>query len=209
MDPIGRRELWHAQIALLVAIALQLAVADKLRIWPKFSIATLELLLVFAIGFTAPRRHSTAERMHKFIATVLIALVSLANTVQLFLLIKTLIVGPKLPGVALLTSSFAIFLTNILMFALWYWELDSPGLSGRRRQDGIVHFQFPQTVSAKTKWRPAFFDYLYVALTNSTAFSPTDTMPLTHSAKFLMSTQSLVSLFTVVLVTARAVNILG
>ncbi len=93
------------------------------------------------------------------------------------------------------------------MFGLWYWELDSPGLSGRHKED--EHFQFPQEEHKESHWHPTFFDYLYVSLTNGTAFSPTDTMPLTHIAKALMSIQALISLITVVLVTARAVNILG
>jgi uncharacterized membrane protein len=85
--------------------------------------------------------------------------------------------------------------------------MDSPGLSGHHNKE-TEHFLFPQE-AAKKSWAPTFFDYLYVSLTNSTAFSPTDTLPLTHTAKLLMSGQALISLLTVVLVTARAVNILG
>ena len=112
----------------------------------------------------------------------------------------------------MLSGAIAIFLTNIIVFCLWYWELDSPGLSGviKDNKGKPKHFQFPQTVGQKDgNWKPTFFDYLYVSITNSTAFSPTDTMPLSHSAKLLMSAQALVALLTVVLVTARAVNILG
>jgi uncharacterized membrane protein len=123
------------------------------------------------------------------------------------MLINALIHGSSgLPGKSLLAGAFAIFITNIIVFGLWYWELDSPGLSGRHKASAD-HFQFPNRPNSS--WRPLFFDYLYVSLTNSTAFSPTDTMPLTHAAKALMSAQALIALLTVVLVTARAVNILG
>jgi hypothetical protein len=172
-------------------------------------VAGLELLLVFGVGFTAPRRHTGAEIPHRTISVLLIGLVSLANAGQLGLLIKALINGSVLPGKSLLTGTLAIFLTNIIMFGLWFWELGSPGLSGRHRSDSDDHFLFPQNQIKTPHWRPSFTDYLYTSLTNSTAFSPTDTMPLTHSAKILMSTQALISLLTVVLVTARAVNILG
>jgi uncharacterized membrane protein len=95
---------------------------------------------------------------------------------------------------------------------LWYWELDSPGLTGAKKHDAKPKFDFPQMESKLKEgesWEPTFFDYLYVSITNASAFSPTDTLPLTHMVKAIMSTQALISLLTVVLVTARAVNILG
>lgn len=210
MQPISKNELWHAQLTLLVAIALQLTLDSSLRFGPQYLVVGLELALVFALGFTAPRRHSTAALIHKVISIVFISLVSIANAIQLFLLIKVLVEGSSLPGKTLLTGAIAIFITNIIVFGLWYWELDSPGLSGQDKKHKHMNFQFPQMTNKKDEnWKPTFFDYLYTSITNSTAFSPTDTMPLTHIVKFLMSAQSLVALLTVVLVTARAVNILG
>lgn len=208
MHPITRSELLHAQAAILLAVVLQLTLADSLRVGPRYLVAGLELLLVFGIAYTGPRRHKEAGTTHRTISVLLIGLVSMANTGQLALLIKALINGIDLPGKSLLTSALAIFLTNIIMFGLWYWELASPGLSGHRDDNDADHFLFPQNQTDKS-WRPTFSDYLYVSLTNGTAFSPTDTMPLTHAAKALMSAQALISLLTVVLVTARAVNILG
>ncbi len=210
VHPIGRKELWHAQAVLLLAVILQLTLNEQLRVGPKYVIAILELLLVFGIGFTAPRRHRTAASINKTVSILLIALISFANAGQLILLINALVNGSSLPGTTLLTGALAIFITNIIVFGLWYWELDSPGLSGRHRYSKDIHLQFPQSSDrSENSWRPTFFDYLYVSITNSTAFSPTDTMPLTHTAKALMSVQALVALLTVVLVTARAVNILG
>jgi uncharacterized membrane protein len=208
MQPIESTELWHAQAAILIAIILQLTVAEPLRFGPKFLVAALELLLVFGITYTGPRRHKESAQTHFTISVLLIGLVSVANAVELGLLTRALIEGANLPGKSLLSGAAAIFLTNIIMFGLWYWELGSPGLSGRHRGDH-KHFLFPQNQQKEGSWQPHFTDYLYVSLTNGTAFSPTDTMPLTHTAKALMSIQALVSLLTVVLVTARAVNILG
>ena len=99
-----------------------------------------------------------------------------------------------------------------MIFALWYWEMDRGGPGKRATgNDGQPDFLFPQMTDDRIEprdWRPKFIDYMYVSLTNNTAFSPTDTMPLTHRAKLLMGSQALVSLLTVGLVAARAVNVL-
>jgi hypothetical protein len=207
MHPIGRRELWIAELTLLAAALLQLTISDRLRLGPKYMIAGLLFLLSITIAFTAPRRHLGKGTPHVTISLLLIAIVTLANAGELITLINALIHSSDIPGKALLNGAMAIFLTNIIVFGLLYWELDSPGLSGRRKRS-TDDFQFPQE-SNNSGWQPAFFDYLFVSITNSTAFSPTDTMPLTHTAKALMSVQALIALLTVVLVTARAVNILG
>lgn len=206
--PISRRELLYAQATVLAAIVLQLTLTEKLRFGPHYLVVVLELLLVLGIGFTGPKRHEKQSNTHRNISVLLISLVSLANAGQLALLTRALLENSTLPGKTLLTGAMAIFLTNIIMFALWFWEMDSPGLTGRRKTDANENFLFPQ-LDKKENWKPTFPDYLYTSLTNSTAFSPTDTLPLTHAAKGLMSLQALVSLITVVLVTARAVNILG
>lgn len=206
MRPINRKELWIAELTLVIAAILQLTISDKLRIGPKYLVSALLLLLIFGVAFTAPRRHIGKGRSHITVATLLIFIVSVANAGELGLLVNALIHNSDIPGKSLLAGALAIFLTNIIVFGLWYWELDSPGLSGRHKKDRS-NFQFPQ--GNNQQWDPLFFDYLYVSLTNSTAFSPTDTMPLTHAAKVLMSAQALIALITVVLVTARAVNILG
>ena len=145
-------------------------------------------------------------------AILLIGVISFANITSLWLVINGLLNGSDVPGKHLVTAAFAIFITNIISFSLWYWEIDSPGLTGVKKHDAAPRFDFPQMESQLTPnkgWEPTYSDYLYVSVTNSTAFSPTDTMPLTHFTKSLMSIQALIALLTVVLVTARAVNILG
>ncbi len=126
--------------------------------------------------------------------------------------------GSSAPGKAsqdatgLLTSGAAIYLTNIIAFGLWFWEIDRGGPFARARATSPhPDFLFPQMSSpdvAHPDWEPRFVDYLYVSFTNAVAFSPTDTMPLTRRAKALMALQSLVALSTIGLVIARAVNVL-
>lgn len=212
MHPIGRKELWHAQLVLLLAVVLQFGIPHALRVGDRYVVAIVELLLIGSIGITAPKRHLSFKGFNRTIASALIAIVSLANISSLVLVINGLLNGTNVPGKSLVGAAFAIFITNIIAFGLWYWEFDSPGLTGVRKHDSAPKFQFPNMQDEITrieKWEPTFFDYLYVSITNSSAFSPTDTMPLTHFTKAIMSIQALISLLTVVLVTARAVNILG
>jgi uncharacterized membrane protein len=142
----------------------------------------------------------------------LIALITIANVVSLTELIHSLLYVPKTAGRPLVYASVPIWLTNVIVFGLWYWELDRGGPAARqepeRRQSD---FLFPQmsTPGSAPGWVPSFLDYLYTSFTNATAFSPTDTMPLTPWAKLLMTLQSLASLLTVAVVVSRAVNILS
>jgi hypothetical protein len=116
-------------------------------------------------------------------------------------------------GRELIVASVGIWLTNVIVFGLWYWELDRGGPYARHREDHPEpDFLFPQMCTpgaGRPDWAPGFTDYLYVSLTNATAFSPTDTMPLTPMAKLLMGGQAIASLLTVAVVASRAVNILS
>jgi hypothetical protein len=150
----------------------------------------------------------------RWVATCLIAVINAANVASLALLVNFLTTrSSTLTGPELLSSSASIWFTNIIVFSLWYWELDRGG-PHRRVTSKTRHpdFLFPQMVTpacAENGWSPRFLDYLFVSFTNATAFSPTDTMPLTPVAKSLFLVQSVTSLLTVVLVAARAVNILA
>ncbi|MDQ6920141.1 MAG: hypothetical protein M3256_25775 [Actinomycetota bacterium] len=147
------------------------------------------------------------------LAITLIAVVNLANLYSVVLLAYYLIHGGKAGGHELILSSIAIWLTNVAIFGLWYWEIDRGGPGARthpvQQPPEFLYPQMSNPALAPADWRPTFLDYLYVSLTNATAFSPTDTMPLSRRAKALMSIQSLASLLTVALVAARAVNILS
>jgi len=209
---LEKSEYIHAQVALLIAIALQVILDKSLVVGPKYLIAVLELFLIFGIGLTKPHKQTRVSGLRRNFSLTLIALISLANATSMALVAGDLINGSSIAGKTLLASAGAIFLTNIIIFSLWYWELDSPGLTGLRKHDAAPKFDFPQleSVLAENKgWEPAYSDYLYLSTTNASAFSPTDTLPLTHEVKFLMALQAAISLLAVVLVTARAVNILG
>jgi len=188
--------VWHVLVVLTVAVILQAALNDQLTFGFKYVIIALEVIL-FAILST----FFLSLAWRRFVAIALLALISVANVVSLSAVIVALIGSAQVNGHELLFSSVVIYLTNVIVFGLWYWELDD------LRTD-VDDFQFPQPMG-KTSWRPTFLDYLYVSITNASAFSPTDTLPLTHRAKYLMTLQSLTSLAIVVLVTARAVNILS
>lgn len=212
MHPIGRRELWHAQLVFLLAVVLQFTIPNELRVGDKWTLAIIELVLIAGIGITAPRRHISFQGFNRTIAVLLIAVVSFASISSLVLVINSLLNQNDIPGKHLLIAAFAIFLTNIITFSLIYWELDGPGLTGYKKHDASPKFDFPQMDSDnpnEKSWEPTYFDYLYVSTTNASAFSPTDALPLTHTTKAIMGVQALISLLTVVLVTARAVNILG
>ncbi len=216
MHPEKREPVWHIELAIGCAIILQFVLADKLTVGPKFLIAGLEAFLLVVLAIT---RHDSliyrSGRLRRFAGLLLTALITVANIGSLVLVINHLLTKPShTDGRSLIYSAVAIFLTNIIVFGLWYWQLDGGGPGGRGTHKPPVDFLFPQkTVSERMTeqpdWHPTFFDYLYVSITNATAFSPTDTMPLTHRAKFLMSAQGVTSLLTVALVAARAINILA
>ncbi len=215
-----KEQRWPATLAVLAAIVLYASLPDKFTIGPNWLVPLLELAVIIPLNFRAPLIARSKTR--RALALTLFAAISVTNIVALALLVVALVQGSSrgghnnivlTDGRTLIVASIQIWLTNIIIFGLWYWELDRGGpiaraAPQRRRPD----FLFPQMASHKTAprgWTPRLLDYLYLSFTNSTAFSPTDTMPLTPMAKMLMLVQSLASLVTIVLVAARAVNILG
>ena len=206
-ENVSQEPVWHVQLALVTIIALQLLLDRQLTVGPKYAIVTFELVLLLMLMLIA---HTvTALFVRRTLAIMLTALVTVSNISSLGLVLATLFDGNHVNGRSLLLSALAIYLTNILIFGLWYWEMEFK--RGAKPQDLLFpNENAPEHAGLHLKgWRPSFFDYLYVSVTNATAFSPTDTLPLTHRAKALMATQSLVSIVIVVLVTARAVNIIG
>jgi uncharacterized membrane protein len=196
----------------MVAILLDLVLPNDLTIGPSWLLPSIEGALLIGLATVSPHPRVRDHPRRRQVALVLIALVSAANISSLVLLCHRLILGGHTSGRILIASGAVLWLTNVLLFGLWYWELDRGGPADREEAvPGFPDFIFPQMVtpeSAPRDWRPSLTDYLYTSFTNATAFSPTDTMPLTASAKWLMSAQALTSLVTVGLVVARAVNIL-
>jgi hypothetical protein len=199
--------------AVAAAIGLQVALPGHLSIHPSWLLPALEGLLLVGQVVANPARIDRTSTFLRAASVVLIVLISVANAWSSAALISGLVRGTNSDNAALLLGSGAnIYLTNILLFALWYWEWDGGGPVGRAR--GVRRhpdFMFPQMANpdlAPPHWKPTFVDYLYLSFTNATAFSPTDTMPLVPWAKLLMLVQSGVALLTVGLVIARAVNVL-
>lgn len=212
---ITRPELLQVQLALMLAITLQLValrVSQELLPNSQYVIIVIELALAVLIGFTARFRHSHLKNVHHVFSIILLALISIANVSALIFVLDSLIVNHLATGgTELLVSAIAIFITNIIVYALWYWEIDSPGLTGRRWSAHEKDFQFTQQdlPNEFPGWRPEFGDYAYLSVTNAINFAAADTKPLTSQAKLLMASQALISVFTLALVIARSVSILG
>ena len=204
---------WPPQAAIATAIALHLLLSDKLVVVPTWLVPGVAGLLLLVLVVVAPSSAARRSPRQRRLTLALIGLLSLAYIASLVLLIHYLVNGGTTGGDKLILSGILLWVTNVLIFSVWYWELDRGGPLARYSDPkALPDFQFPQMDNprfAPANWRPGFLDYLYTALTNATAFSPTDTMPLTQTAKVVMAMQGTAALATLGLVVARAVNILG
>jgi uncharacterized membrane protein len=211
--PASGEPAWPAELTLLVAIGLQLALPDPLTVGPRWVIPACEAALLVVLFAATPRQLEHHHPRRRLLALGMTALVSAANVYSLYALAHKLLQGHIGEGRALLGAGVLIWLTNFLVFALWYWELDRGGpgyrAAGHDRAPDLLFPQMNDDAIEPRGWRPRFIDYLYVSLTNAAAFSPTDTMPLSPAAKSVMGLQSLVSLVTIGLIISRAVNILA
>ena len=216
---------WEPQLVVACAIALQLALSEDVTVGPNWLFPALEGAVLISLTIVSPHPNVRNSPIRRRVAIGMIGLVSAANIASLVLLSHRLLHGGNANGHSLILSGVVLWCTNVLLFGLWYWEVDRGGplargqapppgaadlvdSSGDRFPD-FMFVQMDKTQFAPKDWRPQLIDYLYLSFTNATAFSPTDTMPLTPIAKWLMSGQALASLVTVGLVVARAVNILS
>ena len=213
-----------AAVAVLVAIALYALLPEPLLFGPRFVIPVLGVLLLGALVAVNPRRLTRQTRFSRIVSIALVGLIGLANAAALVMLLRALLASQVQDGRVLLMAALQVWLTNIIVFGLAFWELDRGGPVARtqesRDQLPPADFRFPQdedhdavsevaaSSSKLSGWVPALHDYLYVSLTNSSAFSPTDTMPLTGRAKLLMGVQSTSALIISILVIARGVGVL-
>jgi len=211
----GRREpRWQAAIAVVATGGLYVALPPGLTIGPRWWFPGLIGLLVIATIVAHRARHHHVDRILGYAVS---SLITIQMIVSVVLLVRALPRHRESPT-ELLISATSLWITNILVFALWYWRLDAGGPHGResRSRHAAGAFLFPQmtilpeskTTSGFERWSPTFVDYLFLAFTTSTAFSPTDVLPLARWAKLLMMLQSAISLIVLVLLAARAVNIL-
>ena len=210
--------------AVLVAGAAYALLPESLLFTPRLVIPAVELALVVALVATNPRRLIRETRWSRLFSVSLAAVVVVANLVALGMLVASL-TRPDTGGGSLLLAAMQVWVTNVIGFGLVFWELDRGGPVARRRlrRDEMppADWRFSQdenddavtevaaTASSTSGWIPTFVDYLYLSLTNSSAFSPTDTMPLTTRAKTLMGLEATAALLTSLLVIARAVGALG
>jgi uncharacterized membrane protein len=204
--------LWPGQLATIVSLGLYLALPVGLTIGPNWPVPVAELALLVALVAATRAGRTAGRRRELALALVLVAVV--ANLTALGLLARFVVTGGQETGSNLIGGGVLIWLTNWLLFAVLYWELDRGGPVRPASTAAPVapDLLFPTMTDprfAPRGWKPRFVDYLYVSLTNQTAFSPTDTMPLTTRVKLLMGVQGVAGLVTLGVVVARAVNILG
>jgi hypothetical protein len=211
-------------IAIVVAGATYALLPGSLLFGPRYVIPSLEILLLIALIVTNPRRMTRETKWSRLASIVLACVIIITNLVALGLLVRAL-TDPNTPGGPLLIAAMQVWLTNVIGFGLLFWELDRGGPVARRVTPRTKmlpgEWRFSQDENAdtideiavssseKAGWIPTFIDYLYVSLTNSSAFSPTDTMPLSTRAKALMGLEATAALLTSLLVIARAVGSFG
>jgi hypothetical protein len=214
---------WHAALAVVAALALYLTLPPKITLGPYWLLPLLVLVPLIALMVVKPKYHQETS-LQRAAAIWNIAILNVFNVATVVLMIQALAGTPHHPpknfsGTQILAAAVQIWLTNIIVYALWYFELDGGGPDARahaafeqvhRRAD----FLFPQMalgpdVQKRYGFRPRFFDYVYLAFNTATAFSPADTYPLTSVGKALMLGESLTSLVTLAVVASRAINILS
>jgi uncharacterized membrane protein len=206
---------WPVTLSIVAAIVLQVRLSDSMtRPLPHLLLPVLEGALGVGLFVANPVRIERRGPVTRVASIGLIMLITAANAISAVILVRAIVEALPNTGNAgpLLANGAAIWATNVIAFAHWYWEFDRGGPV--RRAEGVAKypdFMFPQMASpevAPKDWEPYFVDYLYLSFTNATAFSPTDVMPMARWAKMTMAVQSAVALLVGVLVIARAVNIL-
>lgn len=200
-------------VAVGAAIALQFSLPRHLTLGPRWLMTSLEAAMMLGLIAANPRRIDHRSMGLRTASIVLIAVISAANAYSAGKLVDGLVHATEGSNAGpLLLRGGAVWLTNVIVFALWYWDLDRGGPAARangvHQYPDFVFVQMQSPELAPPEWEPTFVDYLYLSFTNATAFSPTDVLPLSRWAKLTMAGQSCVSLLTVALVIARAVNIL-
>lgn len=215
---------WPAVVALVIALALYGALPNDLITVQRYVTVSIGILLLIPLIIVNPHRFNRQTRWSRVVSLILAIVVVLSNQITLISLVF-LLVGGSGDGPSLLQSALQVWVVNVIGFALLYWEIDrgGPVVRTMAKRDDLppADFRFPQdedddTIvevavgsSLKSDWTASFVDYFYFSLSNSMAFSPTDTMPLTARAKLLMSAESFGGFVLLALVIARAVSLIG
>jgi uncharacterized membrane protein len=199
---------WPAVAGTLAIGLLYLLLPQRLRIGPSWLLLLLEVLLLIPLLFSWATGHPLTQGTIRLLSMLLLGFVTLGLAISIAYFVFTL--PEKKAGTTLLGEGALLWFSNVLVFALWYFEIDGGGPHKRFHSKKAADLLFPQQVDGnKAGWVPDFIDYLFVAFTGSTALSPADTFPLTHRAKLLMMVQALLSIVITIILVGRAVNILG
>lgn len=219
--PLVDEPRWHAALAVLVAVGLYLTLPNRFIVGPLWLMPVLILGILIPLMIVAPGRHLEVawQRWLSIANIVILNAFNIATLVQLFIWLLSIHHRRAISGEQLLVGAVQIWLTNVIVYALWFWEIDGrgpsircriPTLQEQQRSDFLfVQMTLDRDVRERLNWKPRFLDYLFVSFTNATAFSPADTYPLTLLAKSLMMAEALTSLLTIAVIAGRAINILG
>jgi uncharacterized membrane protein len=199
-------------VALLVCVGLYVVLPSRLVVGPRWLLPVLVALPLLPLSARRHRRPDQSAWIRR-VVLVMIAIVTIANVTSAGLLVHRLLSTNVSQGTQLIYSAVAIWLTNVIIYGVWFWEIDrgGPYLRAAGSDKLWPDIQFPQMENpelAPETWRPHFFDYLYTSFANGTSFAPADAMPLTLRLKVLFASESAVSLVAIVVVGARAINIL-
>ena len=195
-----------AAAVILIIVAIQLALPEGVSPGPKWLVPAIEAIGVPSVLLIL-RKTSTPHSL-RIAVTLYLAFLVIASVMNAALLLNSLFVAMEESGRALLFAGFGVLIINVLSFGVIYWWVDGGGpITRELDQVNEWDFQYPQQAS-EMQWKPELFDYLYTAYTNIIAFSPTDTMPLSHRVKFLFMVQSGVSLVTILVTLSRAINLI-
>jgi hypothetical protein len=220
MSTSGRRRAsreprWPAALAIITMFLLVVSLPTQVKLFPAWlPYVAVSLMLVPMAGAGAGKSDSKWFRIERVIILGVVSIIGIIAIATMSVIIHAMLTSSAaVSGLALLASSVTLWVTNIVVASLLYWQLDRGGPDRRAHGAGIEpDWQFPrdeEAGSTSRPWAPAYVDYLFLAFTTATAFSPTDTVPLTARAKMLMLIQALLSLVTMVIVAARAVGELG
>lgn len=216
---------WPAASAALVALALYATLPSSFLPPVRYTVVAIGLVLFVILLFINPVRYNKQTKWSRRLSIIQTLILGAANQVALVQLISQLVTAGKDDGPTILLAAVQVWITNVIVYALIYWEIDRGGpvtrTQAQRKDIPPADFRFPQDEdhdavnevaarsSVKINWTPSFADYLYFSGSNSMAFSPTDAMPLSHRAKMLMMIESFTGFVILALVIARAVSLFG